>query len=92
MQFDGLGVWQDVRSHVNQVKHQWKLRADNIQIGFLIHNKCKCNVNYSKSRVCYIIGPRLEKDVLAFTNRKAIQKFNYLIFVCLVFLTFVRNY
>ena len=35
MQFGGLGVWQDMRSHLNQVKHLWKLRPADIQIGFL---------------------------------------------------------
>ena len=92
MQFDGLRVWQDVRSHLNQVKHQWKLRPIDIQIGFLIHHKYKCNVTYSKSIVRYIIDPSLDKNALGFSNREAIQRFSYLIFVHLVFLTFVRNY
>ena len=47
---------------------------------------------YSKSRVRYFIGPGLDKNVLGFTNREAIPKFNYLIFLLLVFLTCVRNY
>ena len=92
MQFGSLWVWQDVRSHLNQVKHQWKLRSVNIQIGFLIHHKCKCDVTYSKSRVHYIIDLSLDKNVLGFTDREATQKFGYLIFVLLVFLTFVGNY
>ena len=92
MQFGSLWVWQDVRSHLNQVKHQWKLRPVDIQIGFLIHHKCKCDVTYSKSRVHYIIDPRLDKNVLGFTDREATQKFIYLIFVLLVYLTFVKNY
>ena len=81
-----------MRSHLNQVKHQWKLRPIDIQIGFLIHHKYKCNVTYSKSIVRYIIDPSLDKNALGFSNREAIQRFSYLIFVHLVFLTFVRNY
>ena len=92
MQFGSLWVWQDVRSHSNQVKHQWKLRPVNIQIGFLIHHKCKCDVTYSKSIGRYIIGQSLDKNALGFSNREAIQRFSYLIFVHLVFLTFVRSY
>ena len=81
-----------MRSHLNQVKQQWKLRPIDIQIGFLIHHKCKRDVTYSKSIVRYIIGPSLDKNALGFSNMEAIQRFSYLIFIHLVFLTFVRNY
>lgn len=79
-----------MRSHLNQVKYQWKLKPFDIQIVFLIHHKCKCDATCSKSIVYYTVGPSLNKNELAFTNRKA-QKLNYLIFVHQVFLTFMEK-